>query len=568
VQQFNRFGSPDAGLDRSPSRNSSVGDGASNSGWISSSDADSIDALRETVYVEDYALPSDFRSSSLDDKSTSSDSDTDEQQYMSTMASSQFSEDTSSGSLEVLNVAVATWTWTHGVDVAAFDTLQLLLHSDLVPPFTGLLRSLKGVRNQVLRFLKLIPVRKLSINLKTEKLPTLNRLVRHKMRPTLASQTKSTLYYHSVTDLIHRVLSNPLLAGGFYQSRYQTLTRSTSAPWEGFAWRSSYTLSKGPDPPTVGDKVLFPGQFISFPQRILHNTRNAARVKAFDLRLLRSTANTVRWAKVCSVVRAADMSTLECEVEPVLKYMELPEDLQSQEWVTRTHAGAEQRFVADFGWDKPVVQQQEIIQILDGILPSRTELNVEIRMVDMPLRRREPERKYVVTGILYCKYAYQDTSASNSTDHPDHIMCTEHMLRHASLRTWLFAELELLKYGYEYFLPFQFEDPSIRVIRVAIGIYDDDFNAYRGVYHGIGGVYLGILNLDWYERTNLRNIHPIMFIPHAADRTEIYHQMEKELRVLEEKGLPMEVQGISCHVFVKLLLQITDMPQGQSFIIC
>jgi hypothetical protein len=97
VQQFNRFGSPDAGLDRSPSRNSSVGDGASNSGWISSSDADSVDALRETVYVEDYALPSDFRSSSLNDKSTSSDSDTDEQQYMSTMASSQFSEDTSSG---------------------------------------------------------------------------------------------------------------------------------------------------------------------------------------------------------------------------------------------------------------------------------------------------------------------------------------------------------------------------------------------------------------------------------------------------------------------------------------
>lgn len=59
-----------------------------------------------------------------------------------------------------------------------------------------------------------------------------------------------------------------------------------------------------------------------------------------------------------------------------------------------------------------------------------------------------------------------------------------------------------------------------------------------------------------------------MFIPHAADRTEIYHQIEKELRVLEEKGLPMEVQGISCHVFVKLLLQITDMPQGQSFISC
>ena len=37
---------------------------------------------------------------------------------------------------------------------------------------------------------------------------------------------------------------------------------------------------------------------------------------------------------------------------------------------------------------------------------------------------------------------------------------------------------------------------DIQVMRVAIGIYDDDFNAYRGVYHGIGSVYLSLLNLS------------------------------------------------------------------------
>jgi hypothetical protein len=199
------------------------------------------------------------------------------------------------------------------------------------------------------------------------------------------------------------------------------------------------------------------------------------------------------------------------------------------------------------------------------VLICMSKLTVDIRMVDMPLRNIEREKKYVITGILYCKYAHQEPDANPIKKAAKHATCLEHILRYASLRSWLFAELELLKYGYEYFLPFQLEDPNMPIIRVAIAIYDDNFNAYRGVYHGIGSMYVGILNLDWYERTNLRNIHLLMFIPHAADRTEIYHEIEKELRLLEEKGISMDVQGVRCHVFVKLLLQITDMPQGQLF---
>ena len=114
----------------------------------------------------------------------------------------------------------------------------------------------------------------------------------------------------------------------------------------------------------------------------------------------------------------------------------------------------------------------------------------------------------------------------------------------------------------------QLAHPDTRIIRLALAIYDDDFNAYRGVYHGIGGVYLGILNLGWNERTSLRHIHPIMFIPHAAEREEIYRELELQLRDLERWGMRLNIRGQDYHVFAKLLVQITDMPQGTHLLNC
>jgi hypothetical protein len=187
-------------------------------------------------------------------------------------------------------------------------------------------------------------------------------------------------------------------------------------------------------------------------------------------------------------------------------------------------------------------------------------------MVDIPLTPGSDEKSHVVTELLYCRRTFAESASPRprKRDGTTHVECidTDHVLRHASLRYWLLAELELQKYGAEHFAPYDLPTPETKVLRIGLGIYDDDFNAYRGVYHGIGGVYLGVLNLGWHERESLRNIHPIMFIPHAADRTAIYHELETDLRILEQQGIRVEIRGVHYQVFVKLLLQITDMPQG------
>jgi len=183
-------------------------------------------------------------------------------------------------------------------------------------------------------------------------------------------------------------------------------------------------------------------------------------------------------------------------------------------------------------------------------------------MVDVPGRHGEPEKSLIVSEILWCELSLGVVPEDDNQ--PERLRANRrtHLIRHASLRIWLLAELELLKYGPSHFSAFDL-DPAISIRRIAIAIYDDDFNAYRGVYHGIGGIYLGILNLDAEQKDSLRNVHPIMFIPHAAEREEIYASLESELRLLETEGVRMVIRGEEILVFVKLLVQITDMPQGQ-----
>jgi hypothetical protein len=193
-------------------------------------------------------------------------------------------------------------------------------------------------------------------------------------------------------------------------------------------------------------------------------------------------------------------------------------------------------------------------------------------MGDIPLDNDKSEKGFVITEILACKRVLLQKPAEPGRSDIPPIVYTpgDYFMRDVACRTWLLAELEVYKYGTEFTNPVQLPSSDTKVLRIGLAIYDDDFNAYRGVYHGIGSVYLSVLNLGWKDsgRQTLRNIHPLMFIPHAAERSEIYEELEKELRGLECNGMQITTRGSHYLVFVKLLLQITDMPQGILVLTC
>jgi hypothetical protein len=102
------------------------------------------------VYPVEDELPSNVMSSDSDSEA----SDVDEGLYPLSSAESAPSESIVRSSLsgepestlEPLNLAFATWCWTHGISVDAFNSLQQLLHSDLFDTVSPFLRSSKGIR--------------------------------------------------------------------------------------------------------------------------------------------------------------------------------------------------------------------------------------------------------------------------------------------------------------------------------------------------------------------------------------------------------------------------------------
>lgn len=125
-----------------------------------SSDADSVATGSEESALDEYEvypieeeLPSNVMSSDSDSDSESSSSAIDEDIYPlypaesapSIIHSALPSEPESI--LEPLNLAFASWIWTHGISVEAFNGLQQLLHSDLFDTTLPFLRSSKGIRS-------------------------------------------------------------------------------------------------------------------------------------------------------------------------------------------------------------------------------------------------------------------------------------------------------------------------------------------------------------------------------------------------------------------------------------
>jgi hypothetical protein len=54
----------------------------------------------------------------------------------------------------------------------------------------------------------------------------------------------------------------------------------------------------------------------------------------------------------------------------------------------------------------------------------------------------------------------------------------KHQLRNTSLRIWLFGELEIAKYEVAHLDSILVDDMNTKILRIAVAIYNNDFNTY------------------------------------------------------------------------------------------
>src|SRR3954447_19351223 len=83
---------------------------------------------------------------------------------------------------------------------------------------------------------------------------------------------------------------------------------------------------------------------------------------------------------------------------------------------------------------------------------------------------------------------------------------------------------------------------NLRILKIFIDIYYDDFRTYRNVYHSLGGIYIQLGNMSFDMRKRLRNHFVLGFVPFGGYFEDFIRPFIKDMKQLE-KGMLINIQG-------------------------
>lgn len=86
---------------------------------------------------------------------------------------------------------------------------------------------------------------------------------------------------------------------------------------------------------------------------------------------------------------------------------------------------------------------------------------------------------------------------------------------------------------------------NLRVLKLFVDIYYDDFGTYRNVYHALGGVYIQLGNMPFDVKKRLRNYFVLGFVPFGGNFDDFIRPFISDIKKLEQ-GVVMNVLGEDC----------------------
>jgi hypothetical protein len=116
-------------------------------------------------------------------------------------------------------------------------------------------------------------------------------------------------------------------------------------------------------------------------------------------------------------------------------------------------------------------------------------------------------------------------------------------------------------YEYSNLTPPPLQYNNLRILKIFVDIYYDDFGTYRNVYHSLGGIYIQFGNMPFDIRRRLRNHFVLGFVPFGGNFDDFIQPFISDMKRLEQ-GMVMNVQGENCWVVASLGCVTADLPQG------
>uniref|UniRef100_U9TWW1 BAH domain-containing protein n=1 Tax=Rhizophagus irregularis (strain DAOM 181602 / DAOM 197198 / MUCL 43194) TaxID=747089 RepID=U9TWW1_RHIID len=324
--------------------------------------------------------------------------------------------------------------------------------------------------------LPLLPIKSRRVHISDKKTPSTSKKI-------------GRAYSLSISDIICQILNNPSLFNKMYFGPGQEVANNKEL-WHGNIWKESSRF--GQSSIIIANVTYHSGDFVIYKE-----------------------SNERRFGRVLAIIQQDNR--LKIKIQRILRYEELPKNLQSNSRKERSREGEVWFFDREMDNAIAIVELQAIVKlVLISILYDNVSNGHSIK----------------IREILY-KY----------NDH------------------W---KLRDVKYSYQH--PSEFallEEPVTNrpVYKLFIDLYYDDFGTLRNVYHSLGGVYIQVGNMPFYERRYLKNHFVLGFVPFGGSFDEFIKPFIAEMKVLE-KGKIMNIQGKECLVIASLGDITSDLVQG------
>lgn len=503
--------------------------------------------------------------------------------------------------LSLFEEGLGLWADLTGISRPEYESLRELLHllkdKDGKPlrDVENLPKQLATLKQRIRSRLPLINMRKASIPVKVEKLPTereskkRDRKGKAKAKASQVEKLETEIHFFDPASLFTKILSSDL-ANDMHHGPAIFVDEPVEL-YQSQAWASSIRASAGQYPhlkfdnpeggPPTNGAAIFPGDFILFRcmdnkcgcQHLDENSPGEAwhigRVCGFGYDHRSSPCTTGTGDVLALQIQEAFYHNDTRVPDRVSEQLPMrPEDeiLLSQDviYIPETHVWSHASVFVDRASGEDFKNPTPSHTFVRNVQKATVDAEEAQKKIDEAAREGKKTRvKVPKIPVEYPKY---DEAANKLPVRTDESLVVRFMFHEGQLIPMchthaIRAELEIREYGRPLFEQHwdTAQEGVTPTITMPVLTFIDGFGVYRNSYRTLTGFYCTPAGLSENDRTREANVFPVALGPHGSDFGDVVKAL-KSMRYLDE-GIAARINGQDVRMCVFTMCFTGDMPQ-------
>ncbi|KAL9593508.1 MAG: hypothetical protein Q9219_007519 [cf. Caloplaca sp. 3 TL-2023] len=430
--------------------------------------------------------------------------------------------------LPEFTLAFAMWVEVSGLSRKNYESLLEVL--DLlrdIRTIHDLPRSITTLKSRVRAQIPLIGMRKKSLSVVQEQLPTMTPAEKEQVQNEPYKPTPTTMFFLDPIDLFRVVLTS----AQFRSKMHFGMAHFVDQPCELYhsnAWATSILSCSGQYATLSDGSPVFPSDVVytlcaatNCPCRTTSGMGHLGRIHSVgkDFTLGNNTPSALGFTSPGEIILRVQKL-----IKASKRHIRLPKlhsNSPSQEYL---------------------LSEKDIFTVSQSLLIRRfTDIHFD--------NRYEGASRTTIPPLYTTKIVVRNVVKPNDEYYPLQLLPPTR------------GELELAVYGRQFFERLA----QNKTLSVPVLTFIDAFGLYRNMYRSLMGVYCTIANLNWRERKRRANVLPLTLGPHGSNFGDVIRTLQPALEQLAE-GVPMLLNDNEepTTVIVYTMAFTGDLPQQQA----